>query len=110
MNSSKSDILEKIRMIEKELKITVKNSYNKVHVFSFGTVDSEPKYLSIWVVTKTDKEKNIIINTLDINKKFTDILIKIECPEDAKKHITFTVESQETVDREYEGNWWNVVK
>lgn len=110
MNSSKSDILAKIRMLEKELKIIVENSCNKVHVFSFGAIDSEPKYLTVWIVAETDNVKNIIINTLEINKKFEDILIKIDCHEDAKKHITFTVESQETVDRDYEGNWWNVIK
>ncbi len=75
-------------------------------MWSFGAYEIDPKNLVFVVGVSTDLEKE----SLRANKVFQsdtrNLLAKYNWPLDSRTHIQFEIESQETVDRETNGNWW----
>lgn len=96
----------KIWRIEARIKYLLRQVGIKPVVWSFGAYDIDPKHLVFVVGVPTDKQKNNLKadNLFCDNIKF--LLEKYNYPITARKHIVFDIESQETVDRETNGNWW----
>ena len=96
----------KIWRIESALKRLVRAQGFKPMVWSFGAYYIDPKHLVFIVGVQTDKEKG----TLKANSLFAmsmqELLSTFNWPIQARSSIAFDVESQETVDRENNGNWW----
>ena len=99
INKSKKNILEIARQ-----------KYECSNVFTFGATDIDPKNLAIWVTTDSDSQRDTLINDAGFQKDVRDILRKNNYPEESIPLVVITFESEETVKRDYEGNWWYVVK
>ncbi len=107
----KNNIKRKILHIKDEMKKEVsKICSEKIRVDYFGAYDINPQNLAFWICIETDKEKeklkndNLLINTLK------NLLIKYDYPEKAIEQVSIDFQSQETVDREYAGNWYYFYK
>ncbi len=96
----------KIWRIEAAIKVLVKAEGYKPFVWSFGAYYIEPKHLVFVVGVPTDEEKNILKENNNFIHSLNILLVKFGWPEKARKHVIFDIESQETVDRENNGNWW----
>lgn len=79
-------------------------------VFSFGAVEIDPKYLAIWVTVATDEQKNALIAHTELTEQFQHAILELGYPAEAVPGIGYAFESQETVDRDYDHNWWYAVK
>jgi hypothetical protein len=75
-------------------------------VWSFGAYYIDPKHLVFIAGVPTDKEKNELKSNQSILNQMRELLEKYNWPVEARKHIHFDIESQETVNRESNGNWW----
>lgn len=100
----------KIWRIESNLKRLVTDNGLKPFIWSFGVYFIDPKNLVFVIGVPTDEDKH----QLRANTKFMDevksLLVKHNWPEAARPYVTFDIESQETVDRENNGNWWQHYK
>lgn len=100
----------KIWRIESSIRKLVIAEGFKPMVWSFGAYYIDPKHLVFVVGVPTDSDKN----TLKANGSFVSsmrgLLETFNWPTKARPEVVFDIESQETVDRENNGNWWHHYK
>ncbi len=75
-------------------------------VWSFGAYYINPKHMVFVVGVSSDHEKKLLKEDTKFTVSMNKLLIKYNWPEQARAHVMFDIESQETVDRETEGHWW----
>ncbi len=100
----------KIWRIEAAIKSLIRAEGYKPIVWSFGAYYINPKHLVFVVGVPSDEEKNQLKNNKEFNQLLKLTLTKYNWPEKAIDYVTFDIESQETVDRENNGNWWHQYK
>jgi hypothetical protein len=74
-------------------------------VLSLGAYDVDPRLLVYVVQVATDAERNKLKERPALADSLRELPAKNGWPDSACEDVTFHVESQETVDRENEGNW-----
>jgi hypothetical protein len=79
-------------------------------VFSFGAIDINPDNLAIWITTATDDERNVMRASPEFLSELREIRLAAGYPRAAIPEVGFEFESQQTVDRDYGGNWWYRIK
>jgi hypothetical protein len=96
----------KIWQIENSLKKQIKSRGIKPNVWSFGAYYIDPKNIVFVAGVQTDEEKEKLKTDIKIQNQMKELLERFNWPLDARKYVTFDIESQETVNRETNGNWW----
>ena len=96
----------KIWRIESALKKLVIAEGFKPMIWSFGAYYIDPKHLVFVVGVPTDDAKENLKSNNSFTTSMTDLLAKFNWPIQARPEVVFDIESQETVDRENNGNWW----
>lgn len=96
----------KIWRIEAGIKSLLKKLGIRPLVWSFGAYYIDPKHMVFIAGVQTDVEKETLKSDRNIQNKMRELLVKYNWPINARKHVHFDIESQETVDRENNGNWW----
>jgi hypothetical protein len=79
-------------------------------VFTLGAVWLSPRNLAFWITTKTDAERDSMRTAPNLISGFRQALLDAGYPTTAVADVGFEFEAQQTVDREYNGNWWYRVK
>ena len=98
---------EKIEKIINELKITITPYCNeKFWINWYGAYNINPKYLVVIVCVINDKLKLNLKSNYELLTKIKEIFYKNNYPEEAINKIHIEFESQETVNRESNGNWY----
>jgi hypothetical protein len=114
-------ILKDMRVVSNTLEDTTKEAENRIkefiklngfecNVFSIAANDLDPSHCVFWVTIKTDMEKEKILKVENLKLTFFNILRSVGYPADAIQSVQIAVESQETVDRDYIGNWWHATR
>jgi hypothetical protein len=98
---------EKINLIEKEIKKTISIfcQYN-FSVVKYGAYEIDAKYLVFWICVDTDSIKKELESNQDLKNQLRNILFKYEYPKNAINSVFIGFESQETVNRESQGDWY----
>ena len=105
-----SPMRQKILKIKKDLKLVVK-SHCKENFWidwygAYEFLPNAPESLMFWICVKTDKEKMILLSNQKLESEFREILKMNSYSVEAVMLVGFGVESQETVNREYDGDWY----
>ena len=79
-------------------------------IFHFGAVDIHPKHLAYWITTATDAQRDRLAADSEMQDEFRRILMREGYPADAILEVGFAFQSEETVERDYGGNWFHAVK
>jgi len=95
---------------EKRLREFVDLSGVRCSVFSIAADDLNPGHCVFWVTLKADTEKEKVLNMNNLETEFLNILRSVGYPANAIQHVRIEIESQETVDRDYIGNWWQATR
>ncbi|RKR85418.1 hypothetical protein BDD43_5689 [Mucilaginibacter gracilis] len=108
---NKNSLKRKILDIKADIENTV-FSYctEKFDITWYGAYDIDPKHLVYWICIKTDKVKHELESNLELNQLLRSLLEKHRYPLAAQPHVFISFESQETVDRESDGNWYHHFK
>lgn len=96
----------KIWRIESGLKSLLKAAGFKPRVWSFGAYYIDPKHMVFVVGVPSDQERDFLRNNKNFLVEMKNLLVRFNWPASAKEHVHFDIESQETIDRENNGNWW----
>jgi hypothetical protein len=103
----KDSLKMKIQNIKKDFEIIVlKFCSEKFSVLHYGEYRINPKHLVFWITVETDKMKSKLIENKVLNNELRNVLVQNHYPEEALYDIHIGFESQETVDRESNGDWY----
>jgi acetolactate synthase regulatory subunit len=103
-----SEIAAAIRRTEQLLN---KLTREKNHVTHFGATEIDPKHLAVWLCVQSDREvERLYSQIMDIRQQVHACFHAEKYPEAAVGFIGVQIASQETVTRDYAGNWWYFFK
>jgi hypothetical protein len=105
-----ADLKRVISRAEREALSLAQKQFGCCKVFSFGAVDIDPKNLAVWTTTDTDAQRDELLSSGALINQFRVVFRAAGYPESAVLDIRFEFESQQTVDRDFNGNWWHAVK
>lgn len=104
--SPKDPLKKKITSIEKEMQEIVQTVYSeRVSILTYGAYHLDPKNLVFLIRLKSDIMKFRLQADLMLINKLKALFAKYDYPETARKDIFIIFESQETVDRDFSGEW-----
>jgi hypothetical protein len=79
----------------------------KFWVTHYGANHIHPKHLVYWIVVGSDHEKRRLESDSALMTALRDLLVRYEYPIEGRAGVHIGFESQETVDRESGGNFYN---
>jgi len=86
-------------------------THEKSHVTHFGATVIDPKHLAVWLCVESDREvERLYSQVRDIRQKVHSCFHTERYPEAVIPFIAVQIASQETVNRDYDGNWWHFFK
>ena len=95
---------------EAAIKTWLKQQHPSADVFTFGAIDLNPGLLAVWVRTATDADRDRLASDKALLVEMRQLLVEAGYPPSALKSVSFTYESDETVKRDFGGNWWWAIK
>ncbi|WP_313032209.1 hypothetical protein [Soonwooa sp.] len=102
-----NSLKRKILNIKSDLKkIIAEYCTEKFSITYYGAYEINPNYLVFWICVKTDSMKNKLSQNEALREKLKNVLYTNDYPKNSIKSVIIDFESQETVDRESNGNWY----
>jgi hypothetical protein len=83
---------------------------SRQHVKDCMVTALEPTQTWFLIQTKTDAERDLLTGRETLLGEFKEVFRVRGCSDALVDGLTFTFESQETVDRQYAGNWYWALK
>lgn len=72
----------------------------------YGAYYIHPRHLVSWVCVQSDRMKTKLAEDIKLSDSLRNLLSVHNYPKDARDNVWIGFESQETVDRESNGNWF----
>lgn len=96
-----------IKELKKDVKDVVrKYCSEKFDVMLYGAYHIDPKHLVVLITVNTDNMKKSLSENDNMGKEIRTCFVLRAYPSDAIDKVIIWIESQETVDRESNGDWW----
>ena len=104
------DLPAKIRRFELQALAAAKERFEVAKVFTIGATDIDPKHFAVWITTQTDAQRDALAGDAALREALVAALHSVGYPQEAIPKVVFAFESEETVKREYGGDWWACIK
>lgn len=102
-----AELKEITERIEKAIAGTIRGVADEPYsVTHYGANDIHPKHLVYWICVQSDAEKRRLQKDAALSRRLRSLLTEHKYPESGRNEVHIGFESQETVDRESGGNWW----
>lgn len=102
-----TSIKDLVQVIKKDVKYIVsETTQERYDVFTYGSYLFGENGLCILISVNTDKERDRIKADAKFFRRVSSSLVLRDFPEEARGRVVVWVESQETVDRESKGDWY----
>jgi hypothetical protein len=96
-------ILRSRRAIRRVLR---KEGYTDFRVSSFGATSIDPRHLCICIDVKSDEVRDHLQEDQALMDQLRQALLTCGYPAESVPLVGFSIESQETVERDFAGNWF----
>jgi hypothetical protein len=80
------------------------------HVENCIVTTLDPTLTWFLIQTRTDAERDLLTGNDTLSMQFRQVFRSRGCPDALVRDLAFTFESQETVDRDYAGDWYWALK
>lgn len=111
MNIFKRPLKKKIADIKRDIENLISaNCDEKFWIDWYGAYDIDPKHLVFWICVLSDEMKLRLASNAELNSELHNLLIVHDYPHQSREFVTISFESQETVDRESGGSWYDHFK
>jgi len=87
---------------ETEMRALARRYVSDCAVTALALEETQPWFL---VKTKTDEERDLLTRNEALLSEFRALFVARECPDAIVRGLTFTFQSEETVQRDYAGSW-----
>lgn len=94
-----------IRRSRRAIQKIVRKRLPKARVHTMGITHLSPSNLCICIDVATDAERDALVKDTALLGEMRRALFKADYPEDVIPDVAFSVESQETVTRDFAGSW-----
>lgn len=102
-----TSIKDLVKVIKKDVKYIVsETTQERYDVFTYGSYLFGENGLCILISVNTDKERDRLKDDAKFFRRVSSSLVLRDFPEEARSRVVVWVESQETVDRESKGDWY----
>lgn len=102
----KSDIEKSVCRVEDHLRSHLKpRKFSKLWIHHFGATYIHPRHLVICIAVRTDAEAQQLESDQLLEPLIRHWLSKEDYPDDGIRSVKIRIDSQETVDRDWKGNW-----
>lgn len=105
-NSIGWDLWPKIIRSRRAIRRLLRTHYPEVQVWSMGVSHIYPKYLCICIDVRTDAERDRLVKDAEIGQQMRALILDSGYPSDVVPILGFSIESKETIDRDFGGNSW----
>jgi hypothetical protein len=95
-----------IRRARKAIRTLVRKRVPGVRIHSMGTTHKSADNLRIGIDVATDAEREMLRNDAGLLDEARLALAEAGYPQGSIDRVSISIESQETVDREFDGNWF----
>lgn len=106
--SRNSDIGEITNRVEAMITRIVASQTSENHwVTHYGANYLHPRHLVFWICVQSDRERNRLQADSVLIARLRQTLVDANYPLEGREDVFIGFESQETVDRQSEGSWYN---
>jgi hypothetical protein len=100
------DLYPSIIRSRRAIRGILKNRGYSFRVESFGATSIDPRHLCVCINVNRDAERDLLQEDHELIDQFRQALLESGYPAESVQHVGFSFESQETVDRDFGGNWY----
>ena len=99
-----------IHRVRANVRAVLSRQYPLATVSSYGATELDPRHFVVTIDVSTDRERDQIDRDAALKDRLRQALVDADYPATAIPKVGFHVESQETVDRDFGGNWYQARK
>jgi hypothetical protein len=100
------DLIRPIWKIRRGVRRLIRPQFPDAKVSSMGMSSIDPQYFCVLINVGRDSEKNELLQDKKLEGEIRQIALNAGYPPDSVPLISFSIESQQTVDRDFNGNWF----
>jgi hypothetical protein len=90
----------------KIMEIMTPEALEEFSVIHYGANDIHPRYLVFWICVQSDRERDRLRADTALMERLRHTLLEVDYPPEGRDEVAIGFESQETVDRVSDGNWY----
>ena len=106
----KNRLDDRVQAIESDMRAMMAARSLRPSVWSWGAYGIDPKNIAFFMAVDTDQQKRALLDNPAVEAEFRALLARHDWPEQARQGVLFSVESEETVQRESGGSWYHHLK
>jgi hypothetical protein len=99
-------LIRPIWKVRRGVRRLIRLDFPDAHISSMGMSSIDPQYFCVLINVKTDSEKGQLLQDKELDNKIRQIALNAGYPAESVPLISFSIESQQTVDRDFNGNWF----
>ncbi len=99
-----------IHRVRANVRAILSKQYPDATVGSYGQTGADPRPFVVTINTSRDRERDEIRRDPLLRDRFRQALVDADYPASAIPRVGFDVQSQQTVDRDFGGDWYQARK
>ncbi|MBN1439037.1 MAG: hypothetical protein JW929_06460 [Anaerolineales bacterium] len=79
-------------------------------VFHYGANVLHPGFLVFWIAVKSDQLRDALKSDAVLQRRLRQAIVDADYPAQGREDVQINFESQETIDRDWNGSWFEYLK